>query len=914
MATIDYTNPLSITVDNNTGLLLMVDDTGKRLARAETPAGLMSLAKAKGVSVGDLPPAVDPREGTNPKDDVTSAEASSDSAAEEPLTDREVANVESADYPDEQRNPELGPENQNQSNFESAASAKEEQKQESVAVASKKVSIGKEKTDSKVRDNPLFAYADYTYSLSFHVIPPEKYNDLATRPGYIYKNNDKTVLIASAGRRDFVDFQRSARFNEDFFFENLVIKTVVGMNARSRSSNAVEINFTLIEPYGVTLINRLLFVTQDIGAKSWMQIPFMLQIDFFGNDTLGNLMSPIKNQTKYLPVKLIGCKVKVTSKGTEYQLQAVPFSHQAFSETTASTPAFLEVRAKTVGEFFSSTGSAGEADSITKVQSLVSQRVESSMRESAEQRKAEPTGTRAAETETQARALSKDGVSTSYIVGSYTSAMNSYQRQLKENKHRQFSEIYEFVFDPEMANSEIVVPAKTAAARTPMSTANSPGGIAAIRAQAGLPTSPINSGIETFTINAGTNIIEVINMVMRNSEYIRKQVKDPAVDPQTAADKTNKPIDWYRIIPVIQIQEFDTKLDKYSKKTTYYVKKYTYFNSKFRDVPTSQPDFYCKEYNYMYTGKNQSIINFDIDFDTMFYTAITADRAKIQESTVQNQAKQSETDNSAAAEKPVTVQNKVVVPVSGQADMVNAASPDSKGVLINDFSKSMLSSSRGDMINIKLKIIGDPELIKQDDVFFNPANNPDQRADVVVDPKSGSVIYDAGEVFALVQFRTPVDFNPASGLVEWGAFETSVFSGMYKIITVDNEFANGVFTQTLDMIRLFDQPTYDSLQGSKINASNNRAAEVKTVADSKSPPSESDDFTGVDAAVARQAAINDVEATEAAYTAAAVSNSSESPIDTAYDAVEQQKLLRQQLLAAPTIEFGNAVDLGLGGA
>jgi len=911
MASTDYTNPLSIKVDDNTGLLLMVDGAGKTLARAESPAGLMSLAKAKGVNAGDLPSPVDPRAASNPKDEPTVAETAPDASTTEDMTEKEVNNIKSSETPADERSPEVGPENTSQSQVESAATANEDRKKAVVDESVKKASIGQNKSGIKPRDNPLFEYADYTYGLSFHVIPPDKYNDLVTKPGYIYKNNDKTVLIASAGRRDSVDFQRNARFNEDFYFENLVFKTVVGMNSRSRNSNAVEINFTLVEPYGVTLINRLLFVTQDIGAKSWMQIPFLLQIDFFGNDTLGNLMHPIKNQSKYLPVKLIGCKVKVSSKGTEYQLQAVPYSHQAFSETTASTPAFLEVRAKTVGEFFSSTGSAGEADSITKVQSLVSERVESSMREAAEQRKAEPKGTRSAETETQAKALSKDGVNTSYVVGSYTAAMNSYQRQLKENKHREFPEIYEFVFDPEIASSEIVIPAKTSASRTPMATANSASGIAAIRAQAGLPTAPVEPGIETFTINAGTNVLEVINMVMRSSEYIRRQVKDPAVDPQTAADKSNKPIDWYRIIPVIEIKQFDTKLDKYSKKTTYYVKKYTYYNSKFRDVPTSQPDFYCKEYNYMYTGKNQSIISFDIDFDTMFYTAITADRAKIQESTVQKQPKQDETDDAVAADKPVNVQNKVVVPVSGQADMVNAASPDSKGVLINDFSKSMLSSSRGDMINIKLKIIGDPELIKQDDVFFNPVNNPDQRSDLAVDPKSGSVIYDAGEVFALVQFKTPVDFNPKSGLMEWGQVETSVFSGMYKIITVDNEFSNGVFTQTLEMIRLFDQPDYDSLAGSKIKKVDNRAPDVTTVAEAKAPAtSEADEFTGIDQQVADRAAELKAADADAVYTTAAVSNSDEDNGNTAYDQIEEQQAIKLAIKFAPLIDSSTLTDQG----
>ena len=54
MSTIDYTNPLKIIVDDATGLLVLIDATGKQLAHAESRAGLMSLAKSQGVNFGDL--------------------------------------------------------------------------------------------------------------------------------------------------------------------------------------------------------------------------------------------------------------------------------------------------------------------------------------------------------------------------------------------------------------------------------------------------------------------------------------------------------------------------------------------------------------------------------------------------------------------------------------------------------------------------------------------------------------------------------------------------------------------------------------------------------------------------------------------------------------------------------------------
>ena len=698
------------------------------------------------------------------------------------------------------------------------------------------------------KNNPLFQYANYTYNLSLHVIPIEKYNNLVKTA--MYTTDDQTVLIASAGRRGQT-FSRHPRFKEDFYFENLKFTTVVGMNSRSKSTNAIDMNFTLIEPYGVTLLDRLLAVADQLKTKSWMQIPFLLQIDFLGNKDSGELMTPIPNQTKYIPIRLIGCKIKVTPKGSEYQISAVPFSHQAYTEVNASTPAFLEVQAKTVGEFFSDTGSAGQAAGILDVKKISGERRESAVRSARADEDQYGTGARSSERIKSATEISAAAESSPYIVGSYAAALNSYQEQLRRHKHQKTIETYRFVFtDPAMAQSKIVIPKKTEAKRTTMAKPNTAEGVAAIRAQAGINTAGLDTNTETFTINAGTNIIEVINMVMRNSEYVRNQFKDPATEGPSG-DK--KPVNWYKIVPVIELDEFDIKLDRYSKRITYYIEPYTYYNTKFRDAPKALPNYYCKEYQYIYTGKNQSIINFDIDFDTMFYTAITADRSKVSTVAVQTQPEESQDTESKDVSKPVGIQNNVTHPVAAQADMVNSASPDSKGVLINDFAKSMMSSSRGDMITVNLKIIGDPELIKQDDVFYNPANNPNRGQAQLVDPKSNSIVFDAGEVFALLKFKTPVDIDDSTGLAKYESFHTSVFSGVYKIITVDNQFERGQFTQSLQLVRMFDQPDFDTLQGSQIgseNSQNNRVEAPATIAENKAQSRIPDEFAGYDEATA----------------------------------------------------------------
>ena len=788
--------------------------------------------------------------------------------------------------------------------------AKEERKQPE----KKKVTVG------EPRNNPLFKYADYTYGLSFHVIPPETYNKLAKDPNYVYnpvdKNGNGTVLIASAGRRNDVNFKRHPKFKEDFYFESLKFTTIVGLNARTRNTNSIDINFNLIEPYGMTLLNRLLKVADELETNSWMQIPFMMQIDFFGNTDVGDLMHPIPDQTKYIPVKLIGCKIKVTQQGATYQIQAIPFNHQAFQESAVVTPAFFEVQAKTVNDFFSATGSAGDVDKYKQIQQASKSRREALMEELKQEEDRDPKGQRKAELAKQVQELDQEVPKIAYQVGSYAAAMNSYQEQLKSAKY-QNPDIYEFKFDPAIGNTDIVIPKKTDVRRTPMNSPNSKEGIAAIRAQAGLPTAGVNLSVETFSINAGTSVVDVINLVMRNSRYIRDQITDPAVDGkmsgQDLADALKKPFNWYKIVPNIELLQFDQDRQVYAKKITYHVIPFTYYNNKFKDVPLAIPDAYAKEYDYMYTGKNQSILGFDIDFDTMFYTQITANRSNLQASAVQTQDQESKTDQSSPPVKNASIQDNVTRYTAGSQNIQNPQSPDSKGTLINDFSKSMLSGSRGDMINVKLKIIGDPEFIKQDDLFFNPDNNPSQRIVQHVDARTNSIVYDAGEVFCKLMFRTPTDYEPDTGLMKFDQVETSVFSGIYKILTVENEFSRGQFVQNLNIIRLFNQPDFDTLEGkAHKKTEENRLKQPKTIVENQTSNNQIAEWDVAATPVTQPVATSQPDETDVKTTELTVKTGA-SPVveyardDNEHDVKTSQAALREDLAQANTINFDEDV-------
>ena len=108
----------------------------------------------------------------------------------------------------------------------------------------------------------------------------------------------------------------------------------------------------------------------------------------------------------------------------------------------------------------------------------------------------------------------------------------------------------------------------------------------------------------------------------------------PEPKPMSKEDQAKKqkierefePYNHFKIIPKINLGPYDKIRNDYSRIVTFFVKKYQVRGVRFPDVrPGTRPkDVDCvKEYNYYFTGKNTDILDLKINFDTLFYTALT---------------------------------------------------------------------------------------------------------------------------------------------------------------------------------------------------------------------------------------------------------------------------------------------------
>jgi hypothetical protein len=166
--------------------------------------------------------------------------------------------------------------------------------------------------------NPLHDFVSSTYFLALHALTKDDYNSMVTNPGSFVPQH---TLIASGGKRGVPGFERDTYFNDDFYFEDFKLTNIIGLvQGTAQGTNAVTFSFTLIEPYGMTLIDRLIEVARELGTPSYIEMAYVIEINFVGYNDDGT-SQVLQDQKKFIPVKINGCKIKVNTKGAEYQIE-----------------------------------------------------------------------------------------------------------------------------------------------------------------------------------------------------------------------------------------------------------------------------------------------------------------------------------------------------------------------------------------------------------------------------------------------------------------------------------------------------------------------------------------------------------------------------------------------------------------
>ena len=151
-----------------------------------------------------------------------------------------------------------------------------------------------------------------------------------------------------------------------------------------------------------------------------------------------------------------------------------------------------------------------------------------------------------------------------------------------------------------------------------------------------------------------------------------------------------------------------------------------------------------------------------------------------------------------------------------------------KDTIARSFHQALINSNV-DLINVQLRIMGDPWFLSDSGLGNYQADS----GPIMFDDEKKQMDYVKQQVFVSVNFRTPWDIDPVSqgGLLSSkGDMIVKPFSGLYRVVKLRSSFNQGQFEQELDLLRMPNQTDLDTLQ--------------KEDADNKGAIKESDNQTG----------------------------------------------------------------------
>jgi len=618
----------------------------------------------------------------------------------------------------------------------------------------------------------------------------------------------------------------------DYFIDNIRIKGVTGLDKMTGNTNSTGLEFNIIEPYSIGQFFQSLQVAASIVKyKNWVEMPLLLTLEFIGHKDPNN--QNFKSiRKKHFPIKITGIEMKVTDRGSTYSCRAIPWNERAYSKQVSNIKNDINCTGSTVQEmlqkgpnsFQSVLNDALASQAIAQSQGgapIVPDRVlilfpldiaTSSGTAQSDDTSNPPSATTSGAGGGQnnkgvAERLGVDIEGINFVQNTNVSPIGLADMGfIDQNKPEAVFGKDNAVWDPDkkvFVRGEITISSK--------------------------------EGTAKFT--QGTSIPNVINQVILASEYGRN-----ALDSKNFDNDGN--VNWWRIDTQIYMLEGEGNMaehGKYPFLTVYRVIPHTIHHSIFvkPDQPAATASIQkvpIKKYDYIYTSKNIDILDFSINFNTSFYTALTADAGRFNKD-IQNRSQQA---SDATESKPVIENGKLSNQridsngnkydaseeyASGKYGNLKPGDTLSNIVQIRNTEISLSSNQGGpakgddpstiaarqfhkaintatDMVQLQMKILGDPFYLGDSGM----GNYTAGETNVKGMNSDWAINYQRGQVFIEVNFRNPIDINHQTGLYDFPKGELSPsFSGLYRVGQVESTFDRGVFTQLLNVVRLPNQ-------------------------------------------------------------------------------------------------------------
>jgi hypothetical protein len=373
--------------------------------------------------------------------------------------------------------------------------------------------------------------------------------------------------------------------------------------------------------------------------------------------------------------------------------------------------------------------------------------------------------------------------------------LNKTQQELStgSNAEQDFPDEYEIVFTPEsLKNATLAksgITAYNAVAMENNTTAKS----------LDPDTNSTNMKSRTWTIAAGTQIIQVINDVFKNSSYIvDQQIK--TTDEVTQETKNNdtltqQNVSWFKVNTIA------TPTDKFDKKRNDFAYKITYNISKFDINAMLSPYFpgakyrgAHKAYRYWFTGENTAVLDFSIDYNSTYstYTVVGKKENGVSGLRAQQEDYTKRIYGDQFFQPTVSPQATSGSNAQGAKGKANEGPASAEDYL---FDPSALAQ-------IKVKIVGDPAYLQQGCEITS--NRPPDYAPFLPD---GTINFNTAEIVFTMAWNNPADYNLETGLIDINQTGKNPdgtpknlpqFAQAYQAIDITSTFSRGKFEQEIN--------------------------------------------------------------------------------------------------------------------
>lgn len=569
----------------------------------------------------------------------------------------------------------------------------------------------------------------------------------------------------------------------DLFFENFNMLSTVGPNSDRGLANITKMNFELVEPFGVSLIEKVKAATFINGYRDFQDAPLLLTIEFKGTDENGKpITSADKNYERKIPIIIVRVEFDLDQAGSKYQVIAVPYGDLAHDDRFKFPRTTLTASVKSVNEWIETIEEQLYKDQLQEIKEGVREYVD------------EYEFIVSSDVERNAK-YAKTLQTT--IAESNANFIQRWIKNLLEDKP----------FMPKIELAEAQVTDKTSLVKFFEDAIRTGEGYSVIADRFWQYWHMKMTGAGTYSSNSTTKPGNSVTDGLLDF-YASKEFPDLA--------RNNQWVDWFEI--KVSVETKSSVIDKIRKMSP---KKIIFkaIPKKIHVLKFFPPGvtlgfidwnkWVRKNYNYIYTGDNVDIQSLRINYKTAYYLRNirpfkedAKEKGQYQEFE-ENLKKVFGSEQSDLRSSPSNLQ--------GTNSMESGSN---KSQQFYDY----ITNPEVDMIRVELEILGDPAFICQDQ-FINIHEDRSKKAEGIesgiISPKYGSFNSENFQPLVKLSFqRPPDDIDDEFGIYEHhggainkggGKVDNQTFTGIYQVVKVDSKFNNGQFLQTLHLVRMNQQ-------------------------------------------------------------------------------------------------------------